>query len=108
MLEAVRQQFPEIYRLVYQAYGEFSYLSYGKNTILSDEGIQQGDPLGPLLFSLTIHPLVESMESGLNEWFLDDSNLLDDAAIHTRPCRGRFINSHTTVARVLIQLATHQ
>jgi hypothetical protein len=35
-------------------------------------GPQQGDPLGPLLFSLGIHPILESLTSDLIAGYLDD------------------------------------
>ena len=40
---------------------------------MSHEGVQQGDPLGPLLFSSTIQPLLESLANPLTLGFLDDS-----------------------------------
>ena len=42
---------------------------------MSEEGPQQGDPLGPLLSSLTIHPLLMSLKSELRIGFLDDVTL---------------------------------
>jgi len=39
------------------------------------EGLQQGDPLRPLLFCSTIHPLLQSLEANLNLGFLDDLTL---------------------------------
>ena len=43
--------------------------------VLSAEGIQQGDPIGPLLFCITIHDLVSSLESGFNVFYLDDGTI---------------------------------
>ena len=43
--------------------------------MLSDEGFQQGDPLGPLLFCASSLKLARSMTSELNEWYLDDGTL---------------------------------
>ena len=40
--------------------------------LLSDEGFQQGDPLGPLLFCATSLKLARSMTSEFNVWYLDD------------------------------------
>ena len=37
--------------------------------------MQQGDPLGPFLFSLSIIDHVKSCKSRLNIWFLDDGTL---------------------------------
>ena len=42
---------------------------------MSSEGTQQGDPLGPLLFSNTLQPLLLSLQSHLNVSFLDDLTL---------------------------------
>lgn len=38
-------------------------------------GAQQGDPLGPLLFSLAIHDVVKSVNTPLNIWYLDDGTI---------------------------------
>ncbi len=43
--------------------------------MLSNEGPQQGDPLGPLTFSNTTHPLLDSMEAELTLGYLDDVTL---------------------------------
>jgi hypothetical protein len=39
---------------------------------MSDEGPQQGDPLGPLLFCLTVIALVKRIKSQCNIWYMDD------------------------------------
>ena len=51
-------------------------------TLGSEQGIQQEDPLGPLLFSLVLHKLVgsiapdsESSELLFNVWYLDNGTL---------------------------------
>src|SRR6218665_276664 len=41
----------------------------------SQMGPQQGDPLGPLLVSLPLQPVLHSLESALREGFLDDPTL---------------------------------
>ena len=57
-------------------------LHLGKHTIHSCCGVQQGDPLGPLGFALTLHPLIEIIKSSLpsslamNAWYLDDGTLV--------------------------------
>jgi len=48
---------------------------------MSEEGPQQGDPLGPLLFSMTIHPLLTSLKSGLTLGYLDDLTVGDKQSI---------------------------
>ena len=51
-------------------------LRFGSHRILSTAGVQQGDPLGLLLFSLVILQLLDDIGplSGmqLNLWYLDD------------------------------------
>ena len=43
--------------------------------VLSGKGPQQGEPIGPLLFSNTIHPTLSSLKSCLNLRYLDDITL---------------------------------
>ena len=43
---------------------------------MSNEGPQQGDPLGPLLFSNTVQPLLLSLQMELVLEFLDDFSLV--------------------------------
>ena len=56
MLEVVRNLVPDLLALVHSTYSSPSSLFGGDKTLLSSEGVQQGDPLGPLLFCLSIHP----------------------------------------------------
>ena len=50
-------------------------LCLGETVLFSAEGVQQGDPLGPLLFCLVIHPLVLQLKSELKIFYLDDGTL---------------------------------
>jgi Reverse transcriptase (RNA-dependent DNA polymerase) len=72
VLEAVSASVPEIYGFCCLAYQNTSILQFGQRTIASDEGVQQGDPLGPLLFCLTTQPLLSSLASNLTIGFSDD------------------------------------
>ena len=49
-----------------------------ESLIWSDSGVQQGDPLGPLLFSLAIHDIASSMKTNYNVWYLDDATIAVD------------------------------
>jgi hypothetical protein len=75
VLKLVREKVPEIYNFVYQCYEEDSYLFFGDDTLDSSEGVQQGDPLGPFLFSLAIMDIVKKMKSDFNVWYLDDGTI---------------------------------
>ena len=75
MLEAVAKSLPEIYRFVYSTYAFHSTLQLGQFSIPSEEGIQQGDPLGPLEFCLSIQPLLEDSLLELVIGYLDDVTL---------------------------------
>ena len=52
MLRKVLESFLQIYSFVNQAYATPSNLFFFMEILFSKEGVQQGDPLDPLLFSL--------------------------------------------------------
>ena len=74
MLEAVHHLAPSIYSFVHSVYSSSS-LFWSDKIILSSEGVQQGDPLGPLLFCLTIHHMCSRLKSELCIFYLDDGTL---------------------------------
>ena len=58
-------------------YSKQNDLFLNTSTVDSQSGVQQGDPLGPILFSLAIWPLINKIESKLPNhwkycWYLDD------------------------------------
>ena len=54
-------------------YGSPSSLYVGDQVIQSCQGVQQGDPLGPLFFALGWQPIVRSLPPCLvNQWYLED------------------------------------
>jgi hypothetical protein len=64
-------------------YCDSAYLFFGTCLLLSAAGVQQGDPLGPLLFSLVLHPLALKIQKEfpnllLNVWYLDDGCIVGD------------------------------
>ncbi len=80
MLNEIRKATPSIYAFMWQCYSTPSLLFFGNDTILSQVGAQQGDPCGPLAFSLSIQPIIEAMASELNIWYLDDGTICGEPA----------------------------
>ena len=72
MLEAIKQACPEVYNFCRSSYENKSMLFYEDYLIYSEERPQQGDPMGFLMFSLAIHPILETMKSALIIGYLDD------------------------------------
>ena len=60
LLEAVMRLTPELFRLDSCVYGRDSFLFYENDIIRSERGVQQGDPLGPLLFALALRDLAHN------------------------------------------------
>ena len=53
MLAEIYNRIPEIYKFCHRAYSVPSVLRFGKWELESQEGVQQGYPLGPILFCNT-------------------------------------------------------
>jgi len=75
MLLAVHSRMPELYSFSRSAYKQPSVLFFGQYTVQSQEGVRQGDPIGPLLFCNTIHPVLSSLHFNLIIGYLDDVTL---------------------------------
>ena len=75
MLTKVKKLTPSIFPVVWQSYFNHSHLYFGNDIVLSREGIQQGDPLGPFLFALGIADLTKEMSSEFNCFYLDDGTI---------------------------------
>jgi len=75
------------------SYAHPSLLFHGPDVVVSQEGTQQGDPVGSLLFSNTLQPLLQSLVSALTLACLDNvtlGGLVDVVAadIHTISTEG--------------------
>ena len=75
MLKAARENILELFHYVFSCYSPPSSLFLHGTTLHSAEGVQQGDPLGPLLSCLTIHPLITPLKSEFRVFYLDDGRI---------------------------------
>ena len=80
MLREVHAKFPEVAPFLHSCYSNPGALFWSNEVIWSQEGVQQGDPLGPFLFCLGIHELVSSLSSPVNCWYMDDGSLVGDVS----------------------------
>ena len=76
-----RRCLPGLSAWIESCYSGQPRLLLGEHVINSCCGVQQGDPLGPLGFALTLHSLVERIEAeapslDINAWYLDDGTLI--------------------------------
>lgn len=79
LLAEIQKNSPDIYPYLWQCYSSPTNLMYKSYYILS-VGCQQGDPLGPAVFSLAIHPIISELNSKFNVWYLDDGSLGGEAS----------------------------
>ncbi|KAL0226779.1 hypothetical protein P9112_014103 [Eukaryota sp. TZLM1-RC] len=59
---ALLQYMPELIPYFQSTYCTYSNLHFGNNILISSSGVKQGDPLGPLLFCLAIHPILPQIQ----------------------------------------------
>ena len=78
MLQVIKEKVPKLYPFLWQSYRNSSNLYFNSEVISSQRGAQQGDPTGPMIFCLTIHPTVLQLNSRLNLFYLDDGILGDE------------------------------
>ena len=75
MLESVKEYTLESFTFIHAAYRQASLLFCGDHILETAEGVQQGDPLGPLLFCLTIQSLILKLQSEFSVFHLDDGTI---------------------------------
>ena len=75
LLDVCSRRTPMILRLSLSAYPTRSHLVIGNETILSETGVQQSDPLGPVLFAMAVGELARSVKSPMNIWHLEDATI---------------------------------
>ncbi|KAI3813815.1 hypothetical protein L1987_18550 [Smallanthus sonchifolius] len=83
LLREVRMRCPSISLWVEFLYGQPARLYLRDEYIWSTTGVQQGDPLGPLLFALVLHLLVHQIRDNckllLHAWYLDDGTVIGNS-----------------------------
>ena len=90
LLDECSELFPELLPWATWCYGSPSLLCYGDSVQLNScVGVQQGDPLGPLLFCLVLHVLVRKIQADcpdllLHKWYLDDGALAGPTSVVAR------------------------
>lgn len=76
VLARLGDSFPGLARWAHWCYGSPSHLRFGAHQLSSSSGVQQGDPLGPLLFAVGLQPLAAELRAmpGLDMalFYLDD------------------------------------
>ncbi|KAK1411384.1 hypothetical protein QVD17_37932 [Tagetes erecta] len=83
LLREVSCRCPSIFPWVQFLYAQPARLYVGDTHIGASSGVQQGDPLGPLLFALVLHPLILSIQGAcslpFHAWYLDDGTIIGKA-----------------------------
>ena len=63
LLSVTRVRTAGIYNLLWQAYSSPTRLFFGEEGFASETGIQQGDPIGPALFALSVDEATRDVQS---------------------------------------------
>ena len=90
MMKEAKRCLPDLWNLIRWSYEKHSRLYFGDGTFLTSEsGVRQGDPLGPLLFSVAYAKVLRQLIKELNDGgILDDLSVmayLDDTYLTMKP-----------------------
>ena len=106
VLSAVRSDAPELMAWAHFCYASQSPLYCGGHTLWSQQGVQQGNPLGPLFFALAWQRVVSVLPDSLhlNCWYLDDGHLVGPLtsiaeAADTLRCAGHEVGIELNTAK---------
>ena len=107
-----RRHLPGLSAWMESCYSCQPLLHLGKDIICSCCGVQQGDPLGPLGFAFTLHPVIKHIKAevpflALNAWYLDDGTLVGtpgdlSTALHIIESDGPSVGLHLNRAKSLL------
>ena len=80
LFAAIRARVPELEAWARSTYGCHSSLFCDGFRLSSEQGVQQGDPLGPLFFAVLWQDVILALPESLamNVWYLDDGHLVGD------------------------------
>ena len=74
--------FPDLLPWAFWCYGVHPVLWHPMGRLSSESGVQQGDPLGPLLFALVLHKVISAIDADdecldllYQAWYMDDGVL---------------------------------
>ena len=70
MHKAVADRVPSIYKFCHLSYSQPTILKFNNHRNMSEDGPQQGNLLGGLLFCNTIHPLLSQMKADLVDGYM--------------------------------------
>lgn len=74
-LTEIHSNYPDIFNYVSASYEHPSTLLLNDSIVWSKTGVQQGDPLGPALFALSLQNITKDLDANLNVWYLDDGSI---------------------------------
>ena len=70
--EIIAENMPSLLPFFKVCYEESSFLNFGEDLILSEEGFQQGDPAAVFGFCLSIHKILKEIKSRFKLGYIDD------------------------------------